>query len=285
MYYIYFIYYYCNMRTKYLKPMIEILMKKSSKIISDNQIMLLQQSILSEQLNTSQFYKLIFMLKKRGYLIPLKKDLYRISSPHEDNLGNEYLVEEYYRSLLYKHIKSTCKWRYYIGSSKWIEMLLHNNDVTQEITIYNEKRSKKEVVMLDHSVLFKTYTSNRWKNREKKDIWSSKDMLATIGIKKSSLVSIKKHRFSVWPLELCVLESLYYETHHDTTYLYDLIKRAIKKYKRTRDRWLLKKIISLERHHTSINRLAQLMITVDQSFAQQCIDIINKVWFKISLKS
>lgn len=285
MYYIYFIYKKHIMQTKYVKPIIDILWKRKNKIISDNQIKQLQESILSEPLNTSQFYKLIFMLKKRKYLISLRKDLYKISSPSEHISKEKDITEEYYRSLLYERIKSVGLSKYYIGSTKWIEMHLHNYDAISDIIIYNEKLSKKEVVILDHNVFFKTCSTTPYKRGWLPPIWSSKDVLTKIGIKNSSLMNIEKYYFSVWPIELCILESLYYEANHDTTYLYDLIKRAIKKYKHTRDRWLLKNVISLWKYHTSINRLAQLMKTVDQWFFQQCLNIIDQVWFRIGLKS
>jgi hypothetical protein len=72
------------MQIKYIQPIIKILSKKIGKVISDNQIESLQKTILNDQYDKQKFYKLIFMLKKRKYLIPLKKDLYLVSYPENN---------------------------------------------------------------------------------------------------------------------------------------------------------------------------------------------------------
>lgn len=268
------------MQIKYIQPIIKILSKKIGKVISDNQIESLQKTILNDQYDKQKFYKLIFMLKKRKYLIPLKKDLYLVSYPENNWSNKETIIDDHYRWILHTSIKKKCWKNYYIWSTKWIEIHLHNRDIPQEIIIYNKKINTTECVILSNNVLFKTYPLSK-----KNTLWlSSYHSLIELWLEYTSKITIDTHTFMLWALELCVLESLYYETSHDTTYLYNLIKRAIKKNKHKRNRKLVRQIIVWWKHHTSINRLYNLIKNDDSEFAKECKTIIEEVWFKIGFK-
>lgn len=61
------------MSLKYVEPIIKKLSKKIGKIIDDQELQSLQKDILGPNFEISKFYKLIFTLKQKQYLIPLKK--------------------------------------------------------------------------------------------------------------------------------------------------------------------------------------------------------------------
>lgn len=103
------------MKTNYFDPIVKILQKKIGKIISDKELQSLQKDILGSDYDIKKFYKLIFQLKQKLHLIPLRKDIYLISYP-ENILPNENQInEQYYRTFLHDLITAECKKNYYIG--------------------------------------------------------------------------------------------------------------------------------------------------------------------------
>lgn len=261
------------MKQSYFEPIVNKLQKKIGKIISDSELQYLQKEILGSNYDIKKFYKLIFNLKQKLYLIPLRKDTYLISYPENKQLNENQINEQYYRQFLHKIIATECKKNYYIWWLKWLELCLHDFDYTEEIEIYTTNKNNTLTIINNCNAYLKSYTNkhNEKKNHPCFQLWMNNI--------KTYLIENKS--FQVWPIELCVLESLYYS--NGTTYPNELIKKIIKKYNQKRDRSLVKKILLTGRHHTSINRLYSIALHIDSGFANRCEELIKQCGFKISL--
>ena len=263
------------MSLKYVEPIVRKLSKKIGKIIDDQELQSLQKDILGLNFDKNKFYKLIFILKQKQYLIPLKKDLYLVSYPENKNFTLANSIDKLYRDLLYKQIKKECKNNYYIGGSKGLELHLNNYGIPSEIEIYNDKNQGREQVISDYYLYYKHYSQS------KKDALTEKTLLKKIQAS-HSVVKIGSNNFQVGCVEICLLECLYYKdqvsSHHS-----DLIKKIVKKFKDQRNRDLMKIIISSGRHHTSINRLYEMSKSIDSNFANSCLQVIRTYGFKMSL--
>lgn len=263
------------MSLKYVEPIVKKLSKKIGKIIDDQELQSLQKDILGSSFDKNKFYKLIFILKQRQYLIPLKKDLYLVSYPENKSFTLTNSIDKLYRELLYKQIKKECKTNYYIGWSKGLELHLNNYDIPNEIEVYNEKNQGREQVISDYYIYYKYYSQS------KKISLTQKPLFKKIQASRITL-KVGNNNFQVGCVEVCLLESLYYKDQI-SSYHTELIKKVIKKFREQRNRDLIKHIISSWRHHTSINRLYEMSKSVDPSFANSCLNIIRTYWFKMSL--
>lgn len=264
------------MKQKYLEPIIDYLQKRIGKIISDNDLQYLQKEILGHDYDIKKFYKLIFQLKQKQHLIPLKKDLYLISYPENKQLNINQIVEDYYRPFLHKLISTHCKKRYYIWGIKWLELFLNNKDYNEGIDVYTDSKSGSDTIISHYEISFKSYKSNKSLDKKAHPCFA-------LGLEFKNTIEISWKEFFVWPLELCVLESLYYNNSNSSTYLKELIKKTIKKHSQRRNREIIKKVILAWKHHTSLNRLYDLSLGLDKDFTHQCNLIIKQLWFKISL--
>ncbi len=263
------------MSLKYVEPIIKKLSKKIGKIIDDQELQSLQKDILGPNFEISKFYKLIFTLKQKQYLIPLKKDLYLISYPENKNFTLINTIDRLYRDLLYKQIKKDCKSNYYIWWTKGLELLMNNYDIINEIEIYNEKKQWREQVISEFFLYYKQY------GLAKKYILNQKTLIKRIQSFQKT-IKIGNNNFQVGSLEICILECLYYKDQI-SSHQNDLIKKVIKKFKDQWNRNLMKIIISSWRHHTSINRLYKMSKLVDEKFANSCLEVIRTYGFKMSL--
>lgn len=266
-----------DMNETQLNFIIKKLSKKIGKLISDDEIKSLQIEYFAWDVDIKKFYKLIFILKQRQYLIPLKKDLYIVSYPENLNLNISNVIDKFYWELLHKQITSKCKKNYYIGSTKALELYLNNYSIPNQVEIYNEKYSESHAIISDYNWIFKQYPDTKKSYHSK-----VKNLFQACKSNRQS-ISIEKNEYFLGPIEICILESLYYIDKTATTYQNDLIKKCIKKYKAKRDRNLIKEIISSGKHHTSLNRLYEICKYEEKDFANSCLEIIKIVWFRISL--
>lgn len=261
------------MKQNYFEPIVKSLQKKIWKVITDIELQYLQKEILGPDYDIKKFYKLIFHLKQKLYLVPLRKDVYLISYPENKQLNDNQINEQYYRPFLHKLLLEECKKNYYIWWLKWVELWLQDFDYSEEIEIYNTNKNTNITIINKCNAYLKTYANkhNEKKNHPCFQLWIDNLKTYLIGNK----------MFQVGPIELCVLESLYYS--NGTTYPNELIKKVIKKLNHKRDRSLIKKILLTGRHHTSINRLRSISSHIDSNFATLCEECIKQCGFKISL--
>jgi hypothetical protein len=90
------------MKNKYLPEVIKKITKRSKKIISSEEIKKLIESVLGDQYLDTRAYKILYYLKKRGYLLSIKKTIFYIKKP-EQLITEQSVVEEYYWQLLHTH--------------------------------------------------------------------------------------------------------------------------------------------------------------------------------------
>lgn len=261
------------MRINYYDPIVKVLQKRIGKVIYDSDLQSLQREILGSDYDIKKFYKLIFQLKQKKHLISLRKDCYLISYPENTIDSEHHIIEQFYRDFLYQELHKNCKKNYYIWWIQWLELHLNDTDYKEYIEVYNMNLHEERPLIKNCSILFKSYNNkdNQKKSHPCFQLW----------LEHSKSIVIEWKVFSVWSIELCILESLYY--HNGTSYPNELIKKILKKFGNKRDRSFVKKILLSGRHHSSINRLYEIGKKIDPIFANQCMDIIKQFWFKINL--
>lgn len=264
-----------NMQIRYVDPVVKMLSRKIGKLISDKELKSLQRKILGSEFDIKKFYKLVFVLKQRQFLVPLRKDLYIVSYPENDEFTVTGMIEKLYRELLQKQIQKHCGSDYYIGSTKWLELSLWNYEIPNEIEVYNTRFSGVEPIFSDYRIYFKKYPL------PKGTFYTKVKSCFRVAKKHRQKISIGGYDFSVGPVEVCALESLYYSGAATSTYQSELIKRVIKKYQNIRSRDIVKQVIKSGKHHTSLNKLHDIAKWVGDNFTETCNTIINTFGFKI----
>jgi hypothetical protein len=83
-------------------------------------------------------------------------------------------------------------------------------------------------------------------------------------------------------LELALLETLYNPASGSVWYVHGLIKKVLKKHKKTLNITVFAKLLQANKHHTSINRLQSIAMEVDQSLADSLRNLIKKYSYFIS---
>ncbi len=263
------------MANSYIEIIIKVLEKKIGKLITWGEIQSLQKELLGSSFNANKFYKLIYVLKNRGYLLELKNGLYLTSYPEAQVSPNADIKEEYYRKLLYTLIKKHCKSDYYIWWTKWLELYLKNNEMADSIEVINTLVTKKETIIWDYKLSIKPFYS------EKNQI-VKKSIRSTIKWKRIQ-IDIWEKPFFIWPIELCLLESMYYNSKSNNGLQVELVKKVLKKYKNNLDLQFIKNIIQGGKYHTSINRLYRIAKPIDSILAKQLFQVIKTSSFMISL--
>ncbi|HMY80395.1 MAG TPA: hypothetical protein PK048_00945 [Candidatus Absconditabacterales bacterium] len=253
------------MKNTYVQPVIQKLKKYIGKLISDKQLESLQKDILGGGWTKQSHYKLIYFLKKKHYLVSIKKGLYMVTYPENTHIKSQSIIQEHIGSLLHTMIHQYTKKKYYIGGIVGIEIHLGMNPLPEKITIYTPTISGTHTLIDTTKVIFKPYHK-----------------LFSLLTTHCETKEFHKLLFTIGSIEQCVLESLYYLDTGNQTYTNELIKKVIKQYKKNR-RWeLVKQVISHGKYHTSLNRLHQLSLGIDGDFSIKCHQLINTYSFKIS---
>jgi len=258
------------MRENYFNIVVKKILKEKWKIIWPEKIKKIVQNVLAENYSDQKNYKVVYYLKARWYLLSLKKDVYFIKEK-EDNITNADLIEKYYWTILKKHCESYLGKSRYIGGIKALELNMSNFDIPDTIDIINPLKQSKEVVLKDRSVVFKKYSMKNWDlfKKTKKFLQKSK---------------VWNTVFLISNLELSILESLYNPDILSEKYINEIIKKIIRKYKKTLNIDQIIDIIMLGKHHSSINRFHQLAKAVDPDFADKLWEIIKKHSFFVDIK-
>ena len=90
------------MKENNFKKIQELLSKNYWKLITISDLQKLLNTLFESQQNMNQFYKTIYYLKNKWFLISLKKELFLIKNPKKDL--TEFDIENtYYRKILKKH--------------------------------------------------------------------------------------------------------------------------------------------------------------------------------------
>ena len=153
------------------------------------------ESVLADDYSDPKVYKMVYYLKNRGYLLPLKKDIYFVKSP-EQIYTDEQLLDMFYWNVVKQHCKKYVFSDWYVGGIKALELNISSFDAPEEIVIVNNYKQSNEIVMFDKKIIFKQYNVD-----DKK--------LFKFFQKYTHKLYIKNNVFSVANLELSLLESFY----------------------------------------------------------------------------
>lgn len=253
------------MKNESFQIVIEKIWKYRWKIITTEKIREIIEQIMWESYSTNRMYKIFYYLKSRWYIIDLKKNFYFVKLP-EDEINEEDIVDRLYRTILNKQIKNLTKWRRYIWWLKALEIALGIYTIPDEILIVNENKQWIENLILEKKILFKTYSSKK-KN------------LFPLFYKETEKITIEREKINVaWP-ELAILETLFNTSAIQKNYSEDLIKKRLRKNRKTFNISIIEKFLKENKHNSSINRLSELAASVDQEISKQLKTIIKKYWY------
>lgn len=252
---------------KPIDELIQNLQRLKRKIISLEEIKNQIFWTFWENTPNSKIYKITYQLKNRGYLFPLRKEMFYITTPDSKILPEE-IEEKRYRKLLKDHCDAYCKQRYISGLTA-LEIHLHwtTTTIPESIIIVNKEKQAEETIIFEKTIIFKKYEI-KWKN-----------LLSTL-IKQTNEIHLPNTgKMKVANLELSILECLY---NFDTTnkwYIEECIKKAIKKNGKSLDISILETIIKQGKHNTSLNRLYNLAKNPYPTLAEEIKKLIKKYGF------
>jgi len=238
------------------------------KIITTEKIRELIEQTMWDSYTTNRMYKIFYYLKNRWYIIDLKKNFYYVKLP-EDEINEEYIVDRLYRSILNKQIKNLAKWKRYIWGLKALEIAMGIYTTPDEILIVNENKQGIENLILEKKILFKTYSSKK------------KNLFAFFH-KETQPTTIEKEKITIALPELAILETLYNTSTIQKNYSEDLIKKWLRKNKKSFNINIIERCLKENKHNSSINRLAELAENVDHEIAKQLKTIIKKYWYLLN---
>ena len=218
-----------------------------------------------EDENGAKKYKIVYYLKLRGYLIPLKRNLFFVSNP-EKKRTEDQILSLFYWEVLIKMGKELFANKRYLWGLKALEIRFGDWDVRDEILLVNGETQGDEIIMLDKIAQLKTY-KNKGKNLildfvqyvDRMEIWWRKIMVAKP--------------------ELAILEMLYNSSTLLKPYSEELIKKWIKKNKRFIDFNIIEWVLKLGKHNSSVNKLMDIVMTFDQELAEKLRASIKRFWY------
>ena len=250
------------MKNESFQIVIEKIWKYRWKIITTEKIREIIEQIMWESYSTNRMYKIFYYLKSRWYIIDLKKNFYFVKLP-EDEINEEDIVDRLYRTILNKQIKNLTKWRRYIWWLKALEIALGIYTIPDEILIVNENKQWIENLILEKKILFKTYSSKK-KN------------LFPFFYKEAEKITIEREKINVALPELAILETLFNTSAIQKNYWEDLIKKRIRKNRKTFNIDIIEKCLKENKHNSSINRLSELVNSIDQELSKKLKTYIKK---------
>lgn len=245
------------------------LLKKKNKILTIQDLKKIGQKIMTDEYADTKLYKLIYHAKNQWYFIAIKKDLFVPTAP-DHPIDEQSIIDKYYRPLLKKHCADSY-WRHrYIGGLKALELITGNYTPTDTIEIVTSDSQGSSVLFLDKKIYTKSYTQD------------GTSLFKTI-YRQTENIKIGTTALRRATLELAILESLYSPDVVTQWYTHELIKRALKKYKKHIRSENIITLVRLGKHHSSLNRLHQIARSVDAKLATQLEDIIRKYSFIVDI--
>lgn len=252
------------MKNKFLPEIIAKISKRSRKIISSDEIKKLIHSVLKDEYADTRAYKILYYLKKKWYLLSLKKTIFFIKKP-EQSTTEQSVIEEYYRQLLHAHCAHLSWKKWYMWWFKALQLTAMDLSIPDTIQIVTENKQRQEVIVAERIVQFKKYTT-KWKP------------LFEAFKKYTTKHKLQARSFNLAKKELAVLEILYNFDTFENQYELEYLKKYIKKNKH-RDFSIRESLLKLGKHHTSINRLYNLFVQYQPKLAPDLLEIIRKYGF------
>lgn len=254
------------MTESHLWTIINRIKKQKNKIIYINDLKKQFIATLGENYTEKKWYKLIYHLKNKWYLVSLKKDIFCLTLPDAQFSESELLYNRYW-TILANHLQIFEK-KHYIWWIKALELHYWNTDIPDQLLVITDTKQWTETVMLGKELHIKVYS------QQKKSLFSS-------FIHFTKKIKIGKIYFIIANKELAILESLFSYDEITDRYSLEYIKKTLKKYELDCD--ILESIIKLWKHHSSINRLLDIVTLVRPQQADAIKALIKKYSFRISV--
>lgn len=254
------------MKNVHLPQIIKKLKRRSKKIIYIDALKNTIEEVMGEEYLDKRAYKILYYLKKKWLLVSLKKNIFFIKDP-EVAMSDDQITEQYYRQLLHKHCNHVAWKNWYLWWLKALQIQFMDLSIPERIQIITEDQQRQEVIVSEKIVQFKKYTARKESLFKKFKKYTIRQKLRT-------------NTFLVASKELAVLEVLYSFDSFDNQYELEYVKKALKKNK-NRDISARENILKIGKHHTSINRLYQLLLQTQPKVAEQLILSIKRYGFVI----
>lgn len=245
------------------------LQKKKHKILTIDDLKKIGHIIMHDDYADTKLYKLIYHTKNHGYLTAIKKDLFIPISP-ENPLEEQHIIDRYYRPLLKKHCVDSYGRHRYIGWLKALELITGNYSPPETIEITTRDAHGSSVLFLDKKIHTKSYTHD------------DQPIFSTL-YRQTEKIKIGNTALRRASLELALLESLYSPDIVTLGYTQELVKRTLKKYKKIINTDHIITLVRLGKHHSSLNRLHQIALSVNTKLATQLEDMIRKYSFVVEV--
>lgn len=249
-----------------LSTIIDRIKKQKNKIIYIDDLKKQFVTVLSDAYTEKKWYKLIYHLKNKWYLTSLKKDIFCLTSP--DNTPTESaLCQSRYWTILENHLRHFAK-KQYIWWIKALELHYWNTDIPDQLLVITDTKQWIETIMLGKLMQIKVYSQQK-----KSLFWSFAQF--------TKRIKVGKLQFTIANKELAMLESLFSYDELTDRYSREYIKKILKKYELDLD--VLESILKLWKHHTSINRLLDIVILSRPQQEEHIKALIKKYSFRITV--
>lgn len=228
-----------------------------------------------ENYTRAKWYKMIHLAKNKGYLLSLKKDLFFVPSLEmalahqtEEEMENA-VIENRYRHILHEHIKKYMDNKWLITGTTALNIFLQNYEIPDTITLISVNKQSVETIVRDKKVAVKKVTLGT-------------TSFFNVLKKNARKVTVRNKSFYTTSLSVSLLEALYANTDNELLTV-ELCKKIIRKYRKQLDRTEIIALLRKGKYHSSMNKLYKIARSIDESYAQQIMDIIKKHSYRISV--
>lgn len=253
-------------RKDILNNIVKKLSRYRNKVISITKIKNRIENIAAESYSDMLVYKIIYELKNQWHLASIRKQLFVPLSPRTQV---EDILDDLYRDIVRQHAQDQCDKRY-IWWTKALELCLLNYWPSEHIEIINDTLQRQEVLYQEKSVIFKQYSHKG-------------QSLFSLFYKKTQRTRLWNYVLTHACLELALLESLYNTQQIYERYVFELVKKALRKHKKNLDWDIFADILTHKKHHTSINKLYKIAKSIDPSISNNFLTLIKKHSFFVTV--
>lgn len=239
------------------------ILKNKWKIINIEQLKKIFQDLEAEK----SFYKKIFHLKNKWYLVSIKKDLFYVKEPHIE-IDEEEIIDQFYRKILHKYVKENFLNKYFIWGVKALEIWNNNFSTPDKITIVNPYKRATETLLKWKKIFNTTYTIK----------WFDLDKSFRYFKKQTEKLDINWKKFIVANYELSLLESLYSPNFLEQKYIEELIKKNIRKNHKRINPEIFEYFLKVWKYGSACKRLYEISLQIRPEFAEKLKKILLK-WY------
>lgn len=258
---------------QYFNMIVQKVLRMKKKIVTWKQLKNIVQNVLNEGYNDSKAYKYTYYLKNRWYILSIKKDIFLLKKP-DDNIDMEDAIDMFYWQILKLYLSNRFGTGYFVWWVKSLELLQNNFQIPDKIMIINSFKNTKEALLKWKIIDNKVYTSHNITEKAKlfKKLKKFSQETYVSGIK-----------FQVASLEHALLETLYSPQDYEKNYIYEIVRKALKKNMKNIDMKTFWEILKLWKHHTSINRLYNIANSINPTLWTKVKAVIKKYSFDLNV--